>query len=290
LVVASLLEKLGRVDALKALIVLAAFLAPIAIAARVSEEPVLESSRALAVVLGAAWMTAAFVGYGFYGWKRCIKAATLLVLAALVAFVAYARPWVGEEAEENVMFWYAASFSYENSADNLPIENVIISFPCPNIDNEPAQVVGLSWSLWWKPDSENENMIILQIQDGRVDNLLGDRTTTLLVQYGLENTQYGPKIGFSADRLFAREILLIQAYALIPLEKSNSITLRENKEDPTATGGHQYFPRDKKISFSYWSKLSQKVDNILEGIEEFSRIDDDPGENVFAWWILYPIS
>ena len=133
-------------------------------------------------------------------------------------------------------------------------------------------------------------MRILQIQDGRVDNLCGTRTTTLLIQHGLENTRYGPKIGFFADRLYTREIILIQAYVLVPLEKSDSITLRENKEDPTATGGHQYFPRDKKIDFSYWSKLSRKLDNTLEKIEEFSRIDEDPGENVFAWWILFPIS
>jgi hypothetical protein len=106
----------------------------------------------------------------------------------------------------------------------------------------------------------------------------------------LENTQYGPKIGFFADNLYTQEILLIQAYAIVPLKKSDSVTLRENKDDQTATGGDQYLPRDKKISFSYWSKLSRKVDNILEKVEEFKRDGKDLGENVFAWWILYPVN
>jgi hypothetical protein len=86
------------------LVVVAAFLTPIAVAAGVSREPVLESPRALVVALGAAWVAAALVGYGFYGGKRCIGAATLLTVAALVVLVAYARPWVGEGVEENVVF------------------------------------------------------------------------------------------------------------------------------------------------------------------------------------------
>jgi len=275
-------EKLGRLEVLKALIVVAAFLAPIAVAAGVSEEPVLESPRTLVVALVAAWVVAALVGYGFYGGKRCIGAATLLVVTAVVVLVAYARPWVGEE--ENVMFWYAANFSYENSEDNLPIENVIVSFPHPNIDNEPVLITGFSWSLFG-PNPENLDVKTLQIQDGRVIQLLGDRTATLFIQYGRENTRHGPKISLSMDKLYPREVVLIQAYASAPLENFYDLTMCENKENQRIYAYCQYFPLDKKISMSFWVKLSRKIDDNFERVEEFSRTEEN-GESGW-WWKLY---
>jgi len=274
--------KVGRLELLKALIVVTAFLAPIAVAAGVSEESVLESPRALAVALVAAWLAAALVGYGFYGGKRCIGAATLLMVAALVVFVAYARPWVGEE--ENVVFWYAASFTYENSEDNLPIENVIVSFPHPNIDNEPVLITGFSWSLFG-PNPENLDVKTLQIQDGRVIRLLGDRTATLFIQYGKENTRHGPKISLSMDKLYPREVVLIQAYASAPLENFYDLTMCENKENQRIYAYCQYFPLDKKISMSFWVKLSRKIDDNFERVEEFSRTEEN-GESGW-WWKLY---
>lgn len=140
--------KVVKFNMSKFLIVLAAFLVPIAVAAGVAGGMMLESPRTLAVALGAAWALAALIGYGFYGGKRTLEAATLLLAVALVVIVAYARPWAGGGAEENAVFLYNASFTYENSVDNLPIENVIISFPCPNIDNYPVLITDFSWSLF----------------------------------------------------------------------------------------------------------------------------------------------
>ena len=266
---------------------LAAFLAPIAVAAGVAGGAMLDSPRTLAVALGAAWALAALVGYGFYGWKRCLEAATLLAVVALVVIVAYARPWGGGGAEENVVFLYDASFTYENSMDNLPIENVIISFPCPNIDNEPAQVVGLSWSLWWRPDAENENKKILEIQDGRVDNLSGNRTGSLIIRYGVENTIRGPKISLLMDKFYSQEIIQIQTYVLVSSSKSNDLTISENKEDKKVAAGYQYDPFDKKINFSFQAQLLIKVNNIFRIVEEFRRAEENAG---FGWWWLNSIS
>jgi len=283
-------EKLGRLEALKALIVVAAFLAPIAVAAGVSEEPVLESSRTLAVALGAAWVASALVGYGFYGGKRCIGAATLLTVAALVALVVYARPWVGEEVEENVMFWYAASFSYENSEDNLPIENVMISFPHPNVENEPVLITGFSWLLFG-PSPENRDVKILQIQDGRVIQLVGDRTATLFIQSGRENTSYGPRISLSMDRLYPREVIWIQAYALTSPEKSKDITVCENKENQKVYARYQYRPPDKITKISFWVRLSKKMNDNYEKMEEFGHIIENAQPLEWSVWDrLYPIN
>ena len=276
--------KVVRINMSKVLIVLAAFLAPIAVAAGVAGGAMLESPRTLAVALGAAWALAALVGYGFYGGKRCLEAATLLLVVALVVIVAYARPWGGGGAEENAVFLYDASFTYENSVDNLPIENVIISLPPPNIDNYPVLITGFSWSLFG-PNPENLEVKSLEIQDGRVIQLLGDRTATLFIQYGRENTRHGPKISLSIDKLYPREVISIQAFGSTPLENFHDLTMCENKENQRIYAYSQYFPLDKKIAMSFWAKLSRKIDNNFKKVEEFSRIEEN-GESGY-WWKLY---
>jgi len=275
----------GRLELLKALIVVTAFLAPIAVAAGVSEEPVLESPRTLAVALVAAWLAAALVGYGFYGGKRCIGAATLLTVVALVVLVAYARPWVGEE--ENVVFWYAASFTYENSADNLPIENVLLSFPHPNVDNEPVLITGFSWSLW---GLDQENMV-LQIRDGNVIKFVGGRAAPLLVQYGRENTPRGPKISFSVDRLYPQEVLEFTAYALAPSNQSESVTLYENKDNQKINAGYYYQPSNKVIKLIFSTQLFRKINDNFKKVEAFSRVDENAQPFEWSVWLrLYPVN
>jgi len=272
----------------KVLIVLAAFLAPIAVAAGVAGGTMLESPRTLAVALGAGWAVVAFVGYGFYGGKRCLEAATLLTVVALVVIVAYARPWAGGGAEENAVFLYNASFTYENSADNLPIENILLSFPHPNIDNEPVLITGFSWSLFG-PSPENQDKIVLQIQDGRVVQLLGDRISTLFIQYGRENTHYGSRISLSMDKVYPREVLWIQAYALISFEKSKDMTICENKENKRVYGRYQYQPSEKITKISFWVQLSKKTNDNLEKIEEFDyTIENAQPLGRSVWVRLYP--
>jgi hypothetical protein len=275
-----------RLEVLKALVVAAAFLAPIAVAAGVSREPVLESPRALVVALGAAWVAAALVGYGFYGGKRCLGAATLLLAAALAVLVACARPWVGEGVEENVVFWYAASFTYENSADNLPIENVLLSFPHPNIDNEPVPIMDFSWSLW---GSNRENMV-LQIQDGNVITFVGNRSAPLLVQYGRENTPRGPKISFSVDKLYPHEILGFTAYVLTSSDRSESLTLYESKDNQKICASYYYQPSNKVIKLIFSTQLFRKIDDNFKKIEAFSRVDENAQPFEWSVWLkLYPV-
>jgi len=256
----------GRLELLKVLIVVAAFLAPIAVAAGVSEEPVLETPRTLAVALVAAWLAAALVGYGFYGGKRCIGAATLLTVAALVVLVAYARPWVGEE--ENVMFWYAASFAYENSEDNLPIENVWLLLPYPNIDNEPADMWEFVWELRY---NDENNVLQTQIRNGVMIRLLGNRTTSLIIQYGRTDTKYGPKLAIQVDKLYARESIGISTYVPTSGENADLLTLRESRENQMVSVSCLFSPSSKMINISFKSLLSRKIDDNFKKIEEFGR-------------------
>jgi len=278
-----LLEKLGRLDALKALIVLAAFLAPITIAAGVSEEPVLESSRALAVSLGAGWLASAFVGYGFYGGKRCLEAATLLTLVALVVFVACARPWVGEETEENVIFWYEASFTYLGSIDNEPIENVALRFPCPTIENKSPYVPIPNWALYYLDEN---SQLHLQMTDQVVIGWMGGRTDALsILAFGLEeNTRHGVKISYVLNKLYPHEVFLITTFLLIAPEKYSKITLSE-QEDNQKTAAYYHYPLEQKIDMSFLVQLSKKTDDNFERLEEFNRIAENAE---YGWWWLYP--
>jgi len=268
----------GRLEVLKALIVVAAFLAPIAVAAGVSEEPVLESPRTLAVALGAAWVVAALVGYGFYGGKRCIGAATLLVVTAVVVLVAYARPWVGEE--ENVMFWYAANFSYENSEDNLPIENVWLLLPYPNIDNEPADMWEFVWELRY---NDENNVLQTQIRNGVMIRLLGNRTTSIIIQYGRTDTKYGPKLAIQVDKLYARESIGISTYVPTSSENADLLTLRESRENQMVSVSCLFFPSSKRIDISFKSLLSRKINDNFKKIEEFGRRIENADPS--AYWL-----
>jgi hypothetical protein len=275
--------KVGRLDALKALIVVAAFLAPIAVAAGVAGE--LKSPRTLAVALGAAWAAAALVGYGFYGGKRCIGAATLLAVGALVVLAAYARPWVGEGAEENVVFWYEASFAYLGPVTGSPIENVALRFPCPTLENRPPTILVPSWALYY----QGENGLSLQMTNQGIVQRMGDRTSALgILAYGLENTRYGTKISYVLDNFYPREIFLITTFLSAPASESSKITLSEEKDNLITSAYCYYNPIENLINISFWSQLSKKVGNDFVVMENFSRLAEnaEPG----WWWWLYPTS
>jgi len=108
---------------------------------------------------------------------------------------------------------------------------------------------------------------------------------TLFIQYGRENTRHGPKISLSMDKLYPREVILIQAYASAPVENFYDLTICENKENQRIYAYCQYFPLDKKIGMSFWVKLSRKIDDNFERVEEFSRTEEN-GESGW-WWKLY---
>lgn len=271
-----------RFNVSKVLIVLAAFLAPFGVAAAVAGGAMLESSRTLAVALGAGWTMAALFGYGFYGWKRCLEAATLLLVVALVVIVAYARPWGGGGAEENVVFQYEASFTYLGPALGSPIENLTLRFPCPNIENRYPAILVPSWALYY----QSENGPLLQMTNLTITQLIGDRTSALgILAYGLENTRYGPKISYVLDKIYPSETLVITTFLLTPSNESKIITLSEEKDNMITSAYSYYNPIENLIKISFWSQLSKRIDNSFVVVENFSRIAEnvEPG----YWWLLY---
>jgi hypothetical protein len=267
----------------KLLIVLAAFLLPIGVAAGVAGGTMLESPRTLAVALGAAWALSALVGYGFYGGQRCLEAATLLTVVALVVIVAYERPWACGGAEENVVFQYEASFAYLRSFDNEPIENVAVRFPCPTIENEPPNIAVPNWALYYQDEN---GQLHLQMTNQVMVQLMENRTTALgILALGLEeNTRHGVKISYVLDKLYPREVFMITTLLSIPVERSSDVTLSEQKENQM-TAAYYHYPLEKNIDLSFLAKLSKKVDNNFELYEEFSRTAENAE---YGWWWLYP--
>jgi hypothetical protein len=275
--------KVVKINMSKVLIVVAAFVAPIAVAAGVAGGAILESPRTLAVALGAAWALAALVGYGFYGGKRTLEAATLLLVVALVVIVAYARPWAGGGAEENVVFQYEASFAYLRSFDNEPIENVTLRFPCPNVENRSPSILVPNWALYY----QGENGPSLQMINQMITHLMGNRTSALgILTYGLENTRYGPKISYVLDKLYPSETFVIITSLSTPVSESKIITLSEEKDNLVTSAYSYYNSIENLIKISFWSQLSKRIDNSFVFVENFSRLAEnvEPG----YWWWLYP--
>jgi hypothetical protein len=275
--------KVVRINLSKVLIVLAAFLAPIAVAAGVAGGPMLESPRTLAVALGAAWAVAAFVGYGFYGGKRCLEAATLLLVVVLAMIVAYARPWAGGGAEENVVFQYEASFAYLGSTFGSPIENLTLRFPCPTVENIPPPILVPNWALYYQDEN---GQLHLQMTNQVVIGWMGNRNNALgILAFGLEeNTQHGAKISYRLDNFYPHEVFFITTALSVSTQNSDKIKLSEN-EDNRMVAGYFYYPLERKIDISFWARLSRKTNDNFVQLEEFSRTAENAE---YGWWWLYP--
>jgi hypothetical protein len=271
------------IDVAKVLIVLAAFLVPIGVAAGVAGGAMLSSPRTLAVALGAAWVAAAFVGYGFYGGKRTLEAATLLVVVALVVIVAYARPWAGGGEEKNVVFQYEASFAYLGSTFDSSIENLTLRFPCPTVENMPPPILVPDWALYYQDEN---GQLHLQMTNQVVIDLMGNRNNALgILAFGLEeNTQHGAKISYRLDNFYPHEVFFIATSLSVSTQNSDKIELSENK-DNRMVAGYFYYPLEQEIDISFWAQLSKKTDDNFVPLEEFSRTAENAE---YGWWWLYP--
>lgn len=65
----------------------------------------------------------------------------VVIVAVAGAFVVLRRGPVQEQSGgttgENVWFRIEANFTYRGSSENLPIENVALRFPYPNVEKAP---------------------------------------------------------------------------------------------------------------------------------------------------------
>jgi hypothetical protein len=96
------------------------------------------------------------------------------IVLALVAVVLLSKGPEEQTVEENVLFEVTNIFAYQGSEDNLPIENLTLLFPCPNVDNQ-APTTASTWALYYQT-LDNEN---LEVSEAQIYGFKGQRTETL---------------------------------------------------------------------------------------------------------------
>jgi hypothetical protein len=284
----------SRKSVVKSLVLVAVFAAVLVVAAGPSRLRAATEFGPLAVAFGFVWFVTFLVGWiVFDAAKSGVKAATALAVGAVlvVGGVGYLAPPAEEQAP--VWFSYQASFTYRGSADNLPIENVALRFPCPHVENEEVEVLKGTWTLYHQ-DEEN----VLWPQLAGLDNgdivafygYRGQRNENLeILLTGIEPTIDGPKLYYKLSKLYPREVFMMSCFAFTLAEDADKVTLRSYGDNEGRAAGHyQYMTPDPwtyGIDFSFWTRLLKKVNDNFEIIETFSRSLDNlrPG-----WKWLYP--
>jgi hypothetical protein len=217
--------------------------------------------------------------------KRDILIVIPIVLA-LVAVVILARGPEEQVVEENIRLEVMSDFTYLRSEDNLPIENLTLLFPCPNVDNQPL-TTATTWALFYV---DNENTVYLQASEARVYEFKGQRTENLrILSRGRGATPLGPKIQYVLDKFYPREILRITTYIgedkKLPLGVAREVTI---KDYGYAQSSAYYRHSDNwSISLAFWSQLSENTGDGYIAIETFSNIVDNAPAGSVIW--LYPI-
>lgn len=212
--------------------------------------------------------------------KKIGLVAVVAVVCLAVAIFVYLKPWTNEEDGDNtvgedVWFLYEASFTYRGSENNLPIENVALRFPCPNVENVAVPTY-TTWSLYYL---DNENVLHLEATENGDYEFMGDRTATLeILLHGITAHSHGPKIGYVLDKLYPQEIFWIIVLASVPEENANKLTLRDyGDNDGRSSMSYDCWgkPFQFPINVSVWAQLSQQIAENYSIVETFSRIRDN---------------
>ena len=201
--------------------------------------------------------------------------------------------------EEYEKFIYNVSFTYWGSEDNLPIENVVIGFPHPNVENQTESIFfGVIWGLYWL---DEENMSHLQATETTIYALMENRTKTLRILMGpLECPSIGgPKSTWVMDKLYPREVFRVSGGIEIPAAYGDKLTLKDFDDnegrssasfahlpDPNTQDVSEYGAFNRPIRVSFWAQLCKPLSNGYEVIETFSRSIDNDTWGMF--W-LYPL-
>jgi len=247
------------------------------------------SLATLGITVGTAWFFAAGVGAKIEGGKWSVALPTLLAIGLIASTLSVGIPWdlkfLGSQSSgENVEFRMEASFAYLGSENNLPIENVAIRFPCPNIENV-ALPTKTFWSLYYLDD---DNVLVLEADQNRTYGFRGDRNDTLMIYLsGIEPTYDGPKIYYNFNKLYPREFFLITTIAYAPKSAADKVTLCISGDIQNRSSAHwqNSHPREMKINLLFRAQLLIKTDDYYLIIENFGR----EAENVLPTGLwLYP--
>lgn len=212
----------------------------------------------------------------------------LIVLFVVFAYIAVVMLMKGPEklvVEENIRLEVWSDFTYLKSENNLPIENLTLLFPCPNVDNQPLTTY-TTWELYY---IDNENIIHLQASEAKTYEFKGQRTENLILSHGRVSTALGPKIQYVLNRFYPREILRITTYIgedkKLPPDIARKVTIKDYGS--ARSSAYYWHPDNWPIDLIFWSQLSENIGATYRAIETFyNEVDNAPAGSVI--W-LYPI-
>jgi|GEM_PF-2357938 hypothetical protein len=233
----------------------------------------------LIIMVGVAWFLAAGLAGKICERKWSVAVPTLLAIGLIISTVGFGIPWklkpdANQGSEEMVTFKMEASFTYLGSENNLPIENVAIRFPCPNIENSPLPTQTF-WSLYYL---DEDNVLVLEADQNQVYGFKGDRKQNLTIYLsGIEKSYDGPKIYFNFDRMYPREIFCITTVASAKKSFASKVTLRIFGDSQNRSSAHwqNTRPAEIRISLVFKAQLLMENNGQYHLVENFSRVAEN---------------
>jgi hypothetical protein len=206
-----------------------------------------------------------------------------------VSVVVVLRPWEWLNHDQNtVRFFSRTYFWLKGTEDNEPLENVTISFPDPNVENEMLN--RFIKDGYWILSTSTDNGIVVEIQALTVVQLVPPRTSELNMEgIGHVYSVAGPKFSFQeVDNLYPGEILESVDWWEIPADMAGWLTLR----DSGLSGGYSptyalvYSTPAKNISGQFFAGLYKLNDDnvVIQKVEEFT--DTFENEPPLGWFGL----
>jgi len=231
----------------------------------------------LAGMLGIAWFISMFAGEQFTPPGLGTTAASCLAVALAVSIIGFGVPW--RLGEEDVRFDYRATFTYIGSEGNEPLENLVLKWSAPQIDNSFIEEAYSSWELYYV---EDDNSLTLQANAAGIINLRGSRSFQLgIYSFGHENEQFGPVLNAWIDELYPREVFLNLGHGMVDKERAGDLTLRVYGQTDSIAAWQAFGQENKRIDFSFAVGLYRE--NIL--VERFEWTQENGS---YGWSWLWP--
>lgn len=228
-------------------------------------------------MLGIAWFVSALAGEQLTPSGLGTIVASCLAVALAVSVIGFGVPWRLEE--ENVRFDYRAMFIYLGSEDNEPLENLVLRWSTPKIENSFIEETYPTWELYF---IENNKTLTLEAAENGFYNPRGIRSSQLgIYSFGYDNTEYGPTLNAWFDMIYPREIFLNRGYVLVNRKRANDLTLRVYSQVDSIASWYALGQENKRIDFSFAVGLYRE--NIL--VEGFEWTQENGS---YGWSWLWP--
>jgi len=227
-------------------------------------------------------------------------AGVICALALLVACPLAGWPFkISQPQQEGYETRYAYFITYIlGTEDNGPIENVSITYLCPNIDNKWPEIDGSpaiysSWKLYYLADNGD---LLPQVQfqwngtsrewEFEIYQFYGERgAPPAIIEHGVGPSSRGPVVWAVLDRIYPREVLWKVSGVDVPADMKENLTLRMAGSENISWAhlGHynqsKVEPYDKKIHVRFVAQLWKPTDKeTLERIEFYQREVEFHGE------------